>query len=97
MDTRLADMDQASFLARRALGYRMRLQFSWIYNRPVNVDGLRRFHRGFSDGLLGVERAAGAGDVSMQRAEVRTADRKALREDLVRTLADFNLTAAIYG
>jgi hypothetical protein len=53
MDNRLAHMDQASFLALRALGYRTLIQFNWIYNRPVNVDGLRRFHRSLGCGLLG--------------------------------------------
>jgi hypothetical protein len=53
MDNRLAHMDQASFLALRALGHRSLGQFNWIYNRPVNVDGLRRFHRGLGYGLLG--------------------------------------------
>jgi hypothetical protein len=60
MDNRLAHMDQASFLALRALGHRALLQFNWIYNRPVNVDGLRRFHRGLGYGLLGrrIERSS---------------------------------------
>lgn len=59
MDNRLAHMDQASFLALRALGHGALIQFNWIYNRPVNVDGLRRFHRALSHGLLGrrVERS----------------------------------------
>jgi hypothetical protein len=59
MDNRLAHMDQASFLALRALGQGAHVQFNWIYNRPVNVDGLRRFHRGLGYGLLGrrVERS----------------------------------------
>lgn len=53
MDNRLAHMDQASFLALRALGQGALVQSNWIYNRPVNVDGLRRFHRGLGYGLLG--------------------------------------------
>jgi len=53
MDNRLAHMDQASFLGLRALGYGALVQFSWIYNRPVNMDGLRRFHRNLGYGLLG--------------------------------------------
>lgn len=59
MDNRLAYMDQASFLALRALGHRTLIQFNWIYNRPVNVDGLRRLHRGLGYGLMGrrVERS----------------------------------------
>jgi hypothetical protein len=46
-------MDQAAFLGVRALGYGALVQFHWIYNRPVNVDGLRRFHRNLGYGLLG--------------------------------------------
>jgi hypothetical protein len=59
MDNRLAHMDQASFLALRALGHGALVQFNWIYNRPINVDGLRRFHQGLGHGLLGrrVERS----------------------------------------
>jgi hypothetical protein len=52
-------MDQASFLGLRALGYGALVQFSWIYNRPANIEGLRRFHRNLGYGLLGrrVERS----------------------------------------
>lgn len=52
-------MDQASFLGLRALGYGALVQFNWIYNRPANIDGLRRFHRNLGYGLLGrrVERS----------------------------------------
>jgi hypothetical protein len=52
-------MDQASFLGVRALGYGALVQFYWIYNRPVNFDGLRRFHRNLGYGLMGrrVERS----------------------------------------
>lgn len=59
MDSRLAHMDQVSFLGLRALGYGALVQFSWIYNRPVDLDGLRRFHRNLGYGLLGrrVERS----------------------------------------
>jgi hypothetical protein len=46
-------MDQASFLGLRALGYGALVQFIWIYDRPVNLDGLRRFHRNLGYGLLG--------------------------------------------
>jgi hypothetical protein len=46
-------MDEAAFLGVRALGYGALVQFHWIYNRPVNVDGLRRFHRNLGYGLLG--------------------------------------------
>ena len=59
VDNRLAHLDQASFLGLRALGYGAVVQHNWIYNRPVNVDGLRRFHRNLGYGLLGrlVERS----------------------------------------
>jgi hypothetical protein len=59
VDNRLTHMDQASFLGVRALGYGALVQFNWIYNRPVNVDGMRRFHRNLGYGLLGrrVERS----------------------------------------
>jgi len=46
-------MDQASFLALWTLGYRTLAQVTWIYNRPVNIEGLRRFHRNLGYGLLG--------------------------------------------
>src|SRR6516225_8083376 len=52
-------MDQVSFLGVQALGYGALVQFEWIYNRPVNIEGLRRFHRNLGYGLLGrrVERS----------------------------------------
>ena len=52
-------MDQVSYLGLRALGYGALVQFSWIYNRPVDLDGLRRFHHNLGYGLLGrrVERS----------------------------------------
>ncbi|BBZ44555.1 hypothetical protein MPRM_18360 [Mycobacterium parmense] len=46
-------MDQASFLGLRALGYGALVQFNWIYNRAVDIDGLRRFHHNLGYGLLG--------------------------------------------
>ncbi len=48
-------MDQASFLALRTLGYGTLAQVTWIYNRAVNLDGLRRFHQNLGHGLLGRE------------------------------------------
>src|ERR1700757_3264723 len=53
VDNRLAHMDQVSFLGLRALGYGALVQFNWIYNRPANIAGLRRFHRNLGYGLLG--------------------------------------------
>ncbi|WP_253875790.1 hypothetical protein [Mycobacterium asiaticum] len=53
MDNRLAHMDQVSFLGVRALGYGTLAQVVWLYNRRVDIDGLRRFHRNLGHGLLG--------------------------------------------
>ncbi|ORB52070.1 type I polyketide synthase [Mycobacterium persicum] len=52
VDNRLAYLDQAAFLGLRA-GHVSLLQVTWIYDRPVDVDGLRRFHRNLGRGLLG--------------------------------------------
>ncbi|BCI54764.1 hypothetical protein NIIDNTM18_40420 [Mycolicibacterium litorale] len=59
MDNTLAYIDQASFLGLRALGRGPLIQFTWVYDRPVDLDGLRRFHRNLGHGLLGrrVERS----------------------------------------
>jgi acyl transferase domain-containing protein/acyl-CoA synthetase (AMP-forming)/AMP-acid ligase II len=52
VDNRLALADQASYLAERAVHSAL-IQFTWIYDRGVDVDGLRRFHRNLGLGLLG--------------------------------------------
>jgi hypothetical protein len=52
-DNTLAYMDQGSYLALRALGRGPVIQYTWIYERGVDLDGLRRFHRNLSGGLLG--------------------------------------------
>ena len=53
-------IDQAAFLGLRALGRGPLVQFSWIYEHPVDLDGLRRLHRNLGHGLLGrlIERSA---------------------------------------
>lgn len=58
-DSTLAYIDQASFLGLRALGRGPLAQFTWIYEHPVDLEGLRRFHRNLGHGLLGrrVERS----------------------------------------
>jgi diacylglycerol O-acyltransferase / wax synthase len=58
-DNTLAYMDQGSYLALRALGRGPLIQYTWIYERGVDMDGLRRFHRNLANGLLGrlVERS----------------------------------------
>ena len=52
VDNRLAHLDQAAFLALRAVHGAL-IQVTWIYDRAVNLDGLRRFHRNLGHGLLG--------------------------------------------
>ncbi|MGA7051646.1 MAG: hypothetical protein WBZ37_10280, partial [Mycobacterium sp.] len=53
MDNRLAYMDQVPLLGLRALGYVTLVQATWIYDRAIDIDGLRRFHRNLGYGLLG--------------------------------------------
>lgn len=53
MDNQLVYMDQGSFLGLRALGRQPLIQFVWIYDRAVDIDGLQRFQRNLGYGLLG--------------------------------------------
>jgi len=53
VDNTLDNMDQASFLGLRALGHAPVIQWTWIYHRDVDLDGLRRFHHNLGRGLLG--------------------------------------------
>jgi diacylglycerol O-acyltransferase / wax synthase len=53
VDNRLAYVDQASYAGLEALGYAPVIQTTWIYDRPVDIDGLRRFHHHLGGGLLG--------------------------------------------
>lgn len=53
MDNRLAYIDQGSFLSLRALGRGPLMQYTWLYERPVDLDGIRRFHRNLAGSLLG--------------------------------------------
>ncbi|WP_077098896.1 type I polyketide synthase [Mycobacterium terramassiliense] len=52
VDNRLAYVDQAIFLAMRAVHDTL-TQFTWLYDHAVDVDALRRFHRNLGRGLLG--------------------------------------------
>lgn len=52
-DNTLDYMDQGSFLGLRALGHGPVIQFTWIYDRAVDLDGLQRFRRTLAHGLLG--------------------------------------------
>ena len=48
----LAYLDQAAFAAMRAVHHTL-IQVTWVYNRAIDVDGLRRFHQNLGYGLLG--------------------------------------------
>lgn len=52
-DDRLTYLDQAMYLGLRATGQAAVMQCVWIYEHPVDLDGLRRFHRNFGSGLAG--------------------------------------------
>ncbi|MDX1891027.1 hypothetical protein [Mycolicibacterium sp. 050158] len=60
MDNTLAYIDQGSFLALRALGRGPLIQFTWVYDRAVNLEGLRSFQANLGATLLGrrIERSA---------------------------------------
>ncbi len=55
----MAYIDQGSFLGLRALGRGPLTQYGWIYEHPVDLEALRRFHHNLGRGLLGrrVERS----------------------------------------
>jgi hypothetical protein len=51
--TNILDLtDQALFLGERATGTTSAIQCIWIYNRPIDVAGLRRFHHHLQRGRL---------------------------------------------
>ncbi|WP_156687790.1 type I polyketide synthase [Mycobacterium sp. Marseille-P9652] len=52
VDNRLTYVDQAVFLAMRAVHGTL-TQFTWLYDHAVDVEALRRFHRNLGCGLLG--------------------------------------------
>src|SRR6478735_8736413 len=52
-DRPLDFVDQALFLGLRATGQAAAMQMVWIYDHPVDMDGVRRFHDNFGYGLAG--------------------------------------------
>ncbi|OYN76046.1 hypothetical protein [Mycolicibacterium sphagni] len=52
IDNTLAYMDQGSFLGLRALGRGPVIQYIWIYENGVDLEGLRRFQRNLQHTLL---------------------------------------------
>ncbi|NTY59012.1 hypothetical protein [Mycolicibacterium sphagni] len=45
--------DQALLLALRGAGQEAVMQVIWIYEHPIDLDGVRRFHRNYGQGLIG--------------------------------------------
>lgn len=52
-DTRLAHIDQASFLGLRALGHQPFFQGTWVYERAIDMAALERFNENLKHTLLG--------------------------------------------
>src|SRR4029079_14499623 len=52
MDNVLDLVDQTAFLGERATGTTNLLQCVWVYNRAIDIDGLRRFHHHLQHGRL---------------------------------------------
>ncbi|MHA3022232.1 hypothetical protein ACXPWS_18505 [Mycobacterium sp. BMJ-28] len=83
-DNTVAYIDQASYVALRALRRGPVIQFTWIYEHGVDLDGLRRLSRNLGDTLVGrrLERSPlpfgrhrwvaspGPGDVELMAAEL---------------------------
>lgn len=59
-DNRLALADEALLAEHHAAGMNVVIQVTWLYDRAVDLDGLRRFHHFLGQGLLGrrIERPA---------------------------------------
>ena len=51
-DNRLAFVDQGFFAGQTAAGQREVMQVVWVYEHPIDFDGLRRFHNNLGHGLL---------------------------------------------
>jgi hypothetical protein len=45
-------IDQSAFLAERATGVTNVIQCMWVYNRAIDIDGLRQFHHHLQQGRL---------------------------------------------
>lgn len=52
-DNRLTLVDQAFYAMHRAAGQKEVMQVAFLYEHPVDMDAVKRFHRGLADGLLG--------------------------------------------
>ena len=52
-DNRLALLDQAFYAGHRAAGQKEVMQVAWVYERAVDLDGLKNLHQNLRHGLLG--------------------------------------------
>lgn len=52
-DILLDYLDQATFLSLRATGHAQVMQLVWVYDRPLDLLGLKRFHENLGYGLAG--------------------------------------------
>jgi hypothetical protein len=52
-DNRLTLLDQAFYSGHRAAGQREVMQVAWMYDRAIDLDQLKRFHRHLAYGLVG--------------------------------------------
>ncbi|MUL63416.1 hypothetical protein BOO86_02970 [Mycobacterium sp. CBMA 234] len=53
LDNRLALLDQGFYAGHRAAGQKEVMQVCWLYERPVDLEGLKRLHQNLNRGMLG--------------------------------------------
>ncbi|MHA3022099.1 hypothetical protein ACXPWS_17830 [Mycobacterium sp. BMJ-28] len=53
MDNRLALFDEGMVRSLNATGRMQAIQCVWVYERPIDMEGVRRFHRNFGYGMAG--------------------------------------------
>ncbi|OBF66058.1 hypothetical protein A5753_07460 [Mycobacterium sp. 852002-51971_SCH5477799-a] len=53
LDNRLGYVDQALFMGQRVTGPKQIMQVVWVYEHPLDFDGVSRFHHNLGRGLLG--------------------------------------------
>ncbi|MGA9375739.1 MAG: hypothetical protein WBV64_12075 [Mycobacterium sp.] len=53
MDNRLALFDEGMVRSLKATGRMQAMQCVWVYQRPIDMEGVRRFHRNFGYGIAG--------------------------------------------
>ncbi|MDV3136642.1 hypothetical protein [Mycobacterium sp. 29Ha] len=51
-DNRLTMLDHAFYTGRRTTGHAQVIQVVWVYEHPIDLDGLKRFHHNLGNGLL---------------------------------------------